>query len=232
MPQDGIQSVTVPGCVNGWEKLHKRFGKLTWDELFAPAVYYAEHGFPVTEIIHEYWRNSYSKLSADENGRRIFLRDGAAPAVGEVFRNPAFASALRLIAAGGAGAFYRGAIAKAILATSDRLGGTLASADLSRIRLRVGRADLDRLPRLEGVRTAAQRPGHGDARDAQHHGAIPAVPVLRAQRRASASSHRGAKAGLCRSARYVADPRFAKVPVGGLLSKDYARERAELIDRA
>jgi len=51
MPQDGIQSVTVPGCVNGWEKLHKRFGKLSWRELFQPAIYYAEKGFPVTEVV-------------------------------------------------------------------------------------------------------------------------------------------------------------------------------------
>ena len=53
MPQEGIQSVTVPGCVDGWEKLHKRFGRLSWRELFQPAIYYAEEGFPVTEMIQD-----------------------------------------------------------------------------------------------------------------------------------------------------------------------------------
>jgi gamma-glutamyltranspeptidase/glutathione hydrolase len=63
MPQDGIQSVTVPGCVRGWEKLHQRFGKLAWRDLFRPAIYYAENGFPVTEIIQEEWRGAIVKLS-------------------------------------------------------------------------------------------------------------------------------------------------------------------------
>ena len=131
MPVAGIHAVTVPGCVNGWSKLHQRFGKLPWQELFQPAVYYAEHGFPVTELIQAGWRNSLSILNSDDNARRLFLRDGAAPHVGEMFRNPQLAGALKLVATEGAEAFYRGLIAKAILRTSDRLGGTLAAADLS-----------------------------------------------------------------------------------------------------
>src|SRR4029077_8182596 len=69
MPQSGIQSVTVPGCVEGWSKLHKRFGKLAWSDLFQPAIYYADHGYPVTEIIQEAWRLSIHKLEGDENAR-------------------------------------------------------------------------------------------------------------------------------------------------------------------
>ena len=62
MPQEGIQSVTVPGCVDGWAKLHKRFGKLPWRDLFQPAIYYAEHGFPVTEMISDAWKEEEAKL--------------------------------------------------------------------------------------------------------------------------------------------------------------------------
>ena len=123
MPQDGIHSVTTPGCVAGWEKLHKKFGRLSWAELFRPAIYYAEQGFPVTELIQGSWKNATSKLAGDEGARRVFLRDGLAPEVGEVFKNPDLGKALRSIASTGAAAFYRGPIAKAILKTSDRLGG-------------------------------------------------------------------------------------------------------------
>src|SRR5262249_6930772 len=65
MPQEGIQSVTVPGCVDGWARLHKRFGKLPWRDLFAPAIYYAQHGYPVTEIISMAWalETNIKKLS-------------------------------------------------------------------------------------------------------------------------------------------------------------------------
>src|SRR5262245_39442366 len=131
MPSEGIHSVTTPGCVAGWSALHKRFGHLSWAELFKPAIYYAEEGFPVTEMISGHWRIASSTLASDENGRRVFLKEGAAPAVGEVFRNPDLAKALRLVAGGGAPAFYRGPIAQAILKTSERLQGTLAAADLS-----------------------------------------------------------------------------------------------------
>ena len=131
MPQEGIHSVTVPGCVDGWSKLHKRFGRLPWNQLFQPAIYFADHGYPVTEIIGEAWRMEEGKLARDPNAARILLRNGKAPAVGEIFRDPQMAAAYKLLAAEGAAAFYRGAIAKAILRTSDRLGGKMNGADLS-----------------------------------------------------------------------------------------------------
>jgi gamma-glutamyltranspeptidase/glutathione hydrolase len=86
MPQEGIQSVTVPGCVDGWAKLHKRFGRLPWKDLFQPAIYYAEHGYPVTEMIGSAWKLEEAKLAKDQNASKVLLRDGKAPAIGEVFR--------------------------------------------------------------------------------------------------------------------------------------------------
>ena len=105
MPQDGIHSVTVPGCVDGWAKLHKRFGRLPWSDVFQPAVYYADHGYPVTEIISQAWLAEAGKLSRDENARRVFLLNGAAPKTGELFRNPQMAEALKTLAREGAAAF-------------------------------------------------------------------------------------------------------------------------------
>src|SRR5436190_1460282 len=131
MPQEGILPVTVPGCVDGWSKLHKRFGKLPWNDLFQPAIYYAEHGYPVTELIAAAWKMEEAKLRKNDNARKVLLPNGAAPQAGEIFRNPQLAAALRLVAQDGAAAFYRGAIGNAILRTSDRLGGKLAAPDLA-----------------------------------------------------------------------------------------------------
>lgn len=103
MPQEGIHSVTVPGAVEGWAQLHKRYGKLPWRELFRPAIYYARVGFPVTEWIQNAWDASRSKLQADDNARKIFLHNGQPPQVGDVFKNPQLGAALDLIAAGGSG---------------------------------------------------------------------------------------------------------------------------------
>ena len=230
MPQSGIQSVTVPGCVDGWDKLHRKFGRLPWRDLFQPAIYYARNGFPVTEMIAGAWSRAVSTLDMDENGRRIFLRDGQAPAVGEIFKNPEVALALDLIADTGPAAFYRGPIAKALLATSDRLGGTMAGADLSEFASEwvepistdyhgwkvyelppngQGMATLEMLNIMEGFPLAA---GGAMSTDTFHI-------KMEAQKLAYADLQR-----------YLADPRFAKVPVEGILSKKYAAERAGLID--
>jgi len=96
MPQEGIQSVTVPGCVDGWAKLHKRFGKLPWKDVFQPAIYHADHGYPVTEMIQGGWKEQEAKLALDQNGKKVFLINGATPQVGQVFRNPQMAAALKL----------------------------------------------------------------------------------------------------------------------------------------
>lgn len=232
MPQSGIQSVTVPGCVEGWSKLHRRFGKLPWSDLFQPAIYYAEHGFPVTEIIQDAWRHNLAKLAGDENARRVFLRNDAPPGVGEVFRNPQLARALKVVAGQGPAAFYTGPIAKAILKTSDRLGGKLAAPDLSEfqadwvqpvsVNYRGWRVyelppNTQGIAALEMLNLFAQFP----MSDMGARGADELHLQIEAQKLAYADMHR-----------YVADPKFAKVPVDGLLSLDYTRERAKRIDPA
>jgi gamma-glutamyltranspeptidase/glutathione hydrolase len=229
MPQTGIQSVTVPGCVDGWEKLHRKFGKLPWRDLFQPAIYYAETGFPVTEMIAGGWSRATATLEMDENGKRIFLPKGRAPGVGEMFHNPDVGKALELIADGGAPAFYRGPIAKALLHTSDKRGGTMAAADLSEFESEwvepistdyrgwkvyelppngQGMAALEMLNIMERFPLASYGPLSADAFHIK----------LEAQKLAYADL------------RYLADPRYAKVPVAGIVSKKYAAERAKLID--
>src|SRR5579872_3840653 len=127
MPQEGINSVTVPGAVRGWYEIHKRFGKLPWSELFQPAIYFAEQGYPVHEGIAEIWDSGgvIRGLKNNAESTRVFLPGGQAPKTGQIFRDPDLGHALRLIADQGPDAFYKGDIAKAILKTSQHLGGTM-----------------------------------------------------------------------------------------------------------
>lgn len=230
MPQDGIHSVTTPGCVAGWSALHKRFGRLPWAELFRPAIYYAEEGFPVTEIIHGHWRNATTTLASDEGGRRLFLRDGLAPAVGEIFRNPDLARALRLLAAGGAPAFYRGPIAQAILKTSDRQKGTMSAADLSEFEPEwVAPISTD----YRGWKVYELPPNGQGVAALEMLNIMEAFPLFQYRPQSAEALHAKIEAQKLAYAdllRYIADPRFSKAPVAGLLSKEYGKERSALID--
>ena len=232
MPQVGIQSVTVPGAVDGWAKLYGRFGRLPWAELFQPAIYYADHGFPLTELIQEQWSLTTGKLSKDENARRVFLRDGVAPKLGEMFRDPQLGSALKLISTQGEEAFYRGPIARAILKTSARLGGKMAAADLSEFSAEWvqpvsteyrGWRVYEMPPNSQGV--AALEMLNLFAQFPMHDYRSRSVDELHIQIEAQKLAYADLR-------RYVADPRFAKVPLDGMLSLGYARERAKLIDPA
>ncbi len=233
MPQEGIQSVTVPGCVDGWAKLHKRFGRLPWSQLFQPAIYFAEHGYPVTEIISAAWHEEESQTGQGPERQAAFCCPmGKSPAVGEVFRDPQMAAAYKLLAAEGAASFYRGAIAQAILKTSERLGGKMTTADLSEFDSEWvepisteyhGWKVWELPPQGQGIAALQMLnmfslfPISGYA----SRGAEELHTQIEAQKLAYADLHR-----------YVADPRFAKVPVEWMLSMDYARERAKLIDPA
>ncbi|MBZ5622127.1 MAG: gamma-glutamyltransferase [Acidobacteriia bacterium] len=230
MPQEGIQAVTVPGCVDGWAKLHKRFGKLPWKDLFQPAIYYADHGYPVTEMIREAWKEEEAKLAKDQNGQKVFLIHGAAPAMGQMFRNPQMAAALRLISTEGEAAFYRGAIAKAILKTSDRLGGKMNLADLSEFESEW----VEPLATEYRGWKVYELPPNGQGIAAiEMLNILSVLPLAAYQPRGLLELHtqiEAQKLAYQDLQRYVADMRFSKVPVEGMISMDYARERAKLID--
>src|SRR5262249_8303840 len=131
MPASGIHSVTVPGAVAGWDALLSRFGKKSFAEVLAAAIAAAKAGYPVTEIFGEDWAATAGYVSRDREAARVFLPAGRAPAVGEIFRNPDLAGALEDIAGGGRDAFYKGALARRIVETSDKLGGTMTADDLA-----------------------------------------------------------------------------------------------------
>jgi gamma-glutamyltranspeptidase/glutathione hydrolase len=230
MPQSGIDSATVPGVVEGWQKLHDRFGKLAWHELFQPAIFYAEHGYPVPEIIHDYWKTTQAALMQNPESRRVFLPGDKVPETGQVFRNPDIAQALTRIADEGESAFYKGAIAHAILKTSDELGGTMTADDLAQystewvepISTRYHDWTVYELPpngdgmaALEMLNIMEQfQPASGGPRSpAELHTRIEAMKLAYADVK-----------------NYDGDPRFGVIPVKQLLSKQFAAKRASLID--
>jgi len=230
MPDGGIDTVTVPGAVEGWNQLHERFGRMPWKKLFAPAIFYAENGFAVQEIIGMDWHASASKVRKDPESRRVFLMHDEAPQMGEVFKNPDVAKALHLLAAGGPSAFYRGEIAKAILATSQELGGSMASEDLSDFTAEW----VDPISTTYRGWKVYELPPNG-----QGMAALEMLNIMEQFQPAQAGPlsveelHKkieAMKLAYTDLAQYNADPRFSKVPVGGLLSKEYAKQRAQLIN--
>jgi gamma-glutamyltranspeptidase/glutathione hydrolase len=230
MPHDGIHSVTVPGAVDGWNQAHKRFGKLPWKDLFTPAIYYAEHGYAVPEIIQGYWAAEEAKLGKTAEARRIFLPGGKVPELGATFNNPDIAKALRLIAEKGRDAFYKGEIAQAIVNTSAAMGGTMELQDLAEFSAEwvepisttyrgwkiyelppnvQGMAALEMLNIMETFQPDKDGP----------KGVVELHKKIEAMKLAYADLYR-----------YNADQRFAAVPVTGLLDKGYAKERATKIN--
>ncbi|MGH9326791.1 MAG: gamma-glutamyltransferase family protein, partial [Terriglobia bacterium] len=230
MPHSGIDSVTVPGCVEGWWKLHQKFGRLPWAELFQPAIYYASHGFPVAEWDSNYWKSAAHVLEHNEEAKRVFLPRGNPPEVGSVFRNPDYAKALALVARQGESAFYRGAIAKALLKTSEELGGVMTASDLGQFQAQWVK------PISTTYRgwTVYELPPNGQGMAAlemlniMERFPLPNYGPLSAKRFSiEMAAQKLAYADLFR---YLGDPRFVSVPFEGLISKPYADERVKLID--
>jgi gamma-glutamyltranspeptidase/glutathione hydrolase len=137
MPAHGILPVTVPGAVWGWEAVLKRFGKLTFKQVLEPAAQYAQNGYPVSERIASDWHLPNAlPLEAcctqpDPDSVKTWYPGGQPPKPGQIFANPALARTYRLLQAHGAEVFYRGEIAKAIVAKSKALGGTMTLEDLA-----------------------------------------------------------------------------------------------------
>ena len=230
MPEFGMTSITVPGAVDGWTTLRDKYGTMKLADLLAPAIGYAENGFPVMEKAAEDWNAEVQKLKRTPAAASNYLIDGRAPQPGEIFRQPNLARTLRTIADGGRDAFYKGPIAKAIVDYMKDNGGFITMEDLAATKADwvepistnyrgyqvyelppngQGITALIALNILEGFDLGAMR-----SQPAQYyHTMIEAMKLAFADRN-----------------RYIADPTFSKVPVSELLSKDYAAKRRALID--
>jgi len=115
IPAYGALPVSVPGCVDGWFEMHKKFGNLPMSDILQPAVDYGRKGFPVTEYIAYYMQRGANLLKGFKNFPETYMPNGRAPRKGEIFKNPNLANTLEKIGKGGRDAFYKGDIAKTMV---------------------------------------------------------------------------------------------------------------------
>jgi gamma-glutamyltranspeptidase/glutathione hydrolase len=233
MPQRGIYSVTVPGVAAGWDAMRTRFGTKPFSELLAPAIYYAENGFPLSETIARSWGGSEKMLLAHPNSSHTYLIDGKrAPKAGEIFRNPDLAGSLRLIAEKGRDGYYRGKTAEAIVAISREQGGTFTMADLAEFQ-----------PEWVTPIKTSYRGWNVYEIGPQTQGisALMMLNLMEPYPMADYGFHstnalhvmiEAKKLAYADMLKYIGDPRFTRNPVDALLSKPRAIDRAKLIDQA
>ncbi|PKB65129.1 MAG: gamma-glutamyltransferase [SAR202 cluster bacterium Io17-Chloro-G2] len=229
MPFIGVESITVPGTVHGWETILNECGTMPLSEVLKPAIRYAEEGFPVTDYISYQWSTRVEKLNRLPSGQELLI-DGRAPRHGEVMRLPNLGATLRAVAEGGTKAFYTGKIAEKTAAFIQEQGGWMTTQDLAAHTsdweepistdyrgitcwesppANQGIAGLEALNIAEGWDVAAMG---SQTAETYHH-------FIEAMRLAFADAFR-----------YVGDPASSQVPTAQLLSKEYAATRRALID--
>lgn len=231
IPTYGPLSWSVPGCVAGWYDLHSRYGKLPWKELFVPAIQLAENGFPVAPVIAGYWRAAEQRLAETPEASATFLINGKAPHEGDLFRNPNLARTYRAIAEQGPSVFYSGSIAREIDRYSQSIkDGLLRYADLAAhqnewvepVSTNYRGYDVWELPPNGQGIAALQMLNIMERHDVASMGwGSPALAHLFVEAKKLAFADR---------ARFYADMQMADVPLEPLISKEYAAERARLID--
>ena len=229
IPLHGMTSVSTPGLLDGWCEAHARFGRLSFGSLLDEAIALAEEGFPVTHTLAGYLRDAPALLDYPTS-RATFAPDGAFLRPGQILRQPDLARTLRLLAAEGRDAFYRGAIGRALAAFSERAGGPLALTDLADHRARWQEAisvdyrgwTVHEAPPNSSGHILLQALNIIEDFDLAGLGWLsPAAIHLMVEAKRLAFADREA---------YVADPEWLAIPLAGLLAKDYAAERRRLID--
>ena len=234
MPNTGIYSVTVPGAVAGWDALRRRFGTLPMSDLLAPAIFYADEGFPVSEVIASTWAEApnVTKLNGNPDAAKTFLPGGRPPRAGEIFKNPLLAESLRLIAQKGPAGFYTGKTADAILQAERALGGTMTAADLAEYTPEW----VDPISTTYRGWTVYELPPNTQGIAAlMMLDMMEQFPLAEYGLQSAKTLHtmiEAKKLAYADMLRYVADQRFFKSPVAAMLNKDNAKARARMIDPA
>lgn len=232
MPQQGVNSITVPGAVDGWQKLADKFGRKKLGEDLAAAIRAAQEGFPVPEWDAAYWALSVNYLRTDEAATKAYLPEDRAPRVGEVFRNPDLAWSLGQIAQHGRDAFYKGEIARKILESMKRHGGPMVEPDLAEFSSEF----VEPISTTYRDWTVYELPPN-----VQGLAALEMLNIMEtfplgqkdwgfASTNALHTTIEAKKLAYADLLRYIGDPRKQKLPVATLLSKEWAAQRAKQID--
>ena len=224
----GVHTIDIPGCVAGWQALKDRFGTLPFSTTLAPAIFYAQNGFPLAERNARYW---VSKRFMQQPGyQQTYLPNGVAPKLGDLFQNPALAESLRQVAAHGRDAFYNGPMTDTMVKFLRSQGGTHTREDFSDFQPEWvqpisttyrGWTVYELPPNGQGLAALSMLNIMEQFPMAQYgHNSVDALHVMiEAKKLAYADMYK-----------YVGDPRFTPVPVQQMISKDLAKQRAKLID--
>jgi gamma-glutamyltranspeptidase/glutathione hydrolase len=229
IPEQSAYAVTVPGAVAGWSALQQKFGKLSLADDLSPAIFMAKHGVPVPEMDAQAWAIFGPQNQKSPGFAATFLPQGHPPATGELFRNTDLARTLQHIADEGASGFYRGPIAAAMVDFLDSLGSPMSQEDLTEF----APEWIDPISTTYHGWTVRELPPNGQGiaalemlnimerfplKDYGHNSVQALHTMIEAKKLAYADLRR-----------YVADPRFSKVPVPEMISKSFAEQRAKLI---
>jgi len=232
IPPFGPLPVTVPGAVDGWVKLHEKFGNQSFASLFEPTIDYAKKGHPVTETIAYYLDRSKETFKQYPNFSEVWMKDGETTGKGDIFKNPQLANTLEIIAEKGRAGFYEGEVAKTIADFIQAQGGFLTYEDLANfnsewvepVSTNYRGYDVWELPPNGQGMVALQILNILENFDVKKMGLFSSDYVhLFTEAKKLAFADR---------AKHYADPNFSKIPIEQLLSKSYAKERAALIDLA
>ena len=232
MPQTGANTITVPGTVEGWQKLADRFGRKKLAEDLQAAIQTAENGFPMTEWVALYWAASVDYLRGDAEAAKLYLPSDRAPKAGEVFRNPELAWSLQQIADHGRDAYYKGEIGKRMLETIKRHGGVMTAQDLAEYSAEW----VEPISTTYRDWTVYEMPpnGQGLAGRVMLNMMEPCPMGQKDYGFSSANALHAMieakKLAYADLVKYIGDPRGQTLPVKALLSKERAVERAKLID--
>jgi gamma-glutamyltranspeptidase/glutathione hydrolase len=233
IPPRGMLPISVPGTVDAWSELHKKFGKLKFSDDLAPAVKYAEEGFPVTELIAFYWHfgpEVYKDLPGGFLETYTLDGKGRTPAKGDIFKNPALAKTLRLIGEKGRDAFYKSEVADKIDKFMQENGGYLRKADFEKH----ASTWVDPVStNYRGYNVFELPPNGQGIATLQILNILEGFDLKSMGRNSAETLHimvEAKKIAWADRAKFYADPEFAKIPLAGLLSKEYAAERRKLID--
>jgi gamma-glutamyltranspeptidase / glutathione hydrolase len=223
----GVHTIDIPGCVAGWDALRTRFGTMPFEKLLAPAIYYAETGFPLPERGARYW---ISKTFLKQPGyQETYMPGGVKPGLGDVFKNPALASSLRTVAAKGRDGYYNGTLTETMVSFLRSQGGTHTVEDFADYQPEW----VDPISTTYRGWTVYEMPPNG-----QGVGALMMLnimenfPLSDYGQNSAAALHvmiEAKKLAYADMVHYVGDPRFGPVPVNEMLSKDLAAQRAKLI---
>ncbi len=230
IPAHGPLPVTVPGCVDGWNELHKRFGTMEVKDILAPAIKYATEGFPVTQVIAYYWKGNSRILKKYPGFAEAYMPEGKAPSEGEIFKNTDLANTFTILSKKGFRAFYEGDIAHTIADFMAENDGFLSYDDLAEyhaewvepVSTNYRGYDVWELPPNGQGIAVLQMLNILELYDVASMGfGSPEYLHLLTEAKKLVFEDR---------AKFYADPAFNDIPVEELISKEYAKERAKLIN--